>query len=48
MSIKHQVSINSTKYFKFKVTFEVEFQSQEVVVKLLHTENGLFNTSYFM
>ena len=48
MSIKHQVAINSTETVKAKLTFEREYQSQGVVIKLYHTDNGIFNSSEFM
>ena len=46
--IKHQVAINATKNLKAKFTFEREAQSQGVVIKLYHTDNGIFNASEFM
>ena len=46
--IKHQVYINSTETFKAKLTFEREAQSQGVVIKEYHTDNGIFNASKFM
>ena len=33
MSIKHQVYINATETVKEKITFEMEAQSQGVVIK---------------
>ena len=48
LSIKHQVAINSTKNVKAKLTFEREAQSQRVVIKGYHTDNGIFNASDFM
>ena len=41
--INHQVDINSTETFKVKLTFEREAQSQGVVIKGYHTDNGIFN-----
>ena len=48
MSIKHQVSINSTETFKAKLTFEREDKSQGVMINVYHNENEIFNTSKFM
>ena len=48
VSIKHQVAINATETAKAKLTFEREIQSQEVVIKRYHTDNGIFNSSEFM
>ena len=48
VSIKHQVAINYTETVKEKTTFEREAQSQGVVIKGHHTENGIFNASEFM
>ena len=47
-SIKYQGAINSTVTFKAKLTFEREAQSQGVVIKGYHTDNGIFNDSEFM
>ena len=46
--IKHQVAINATENVKEKLTFEREAQSQGVVIKGYHTDNGIFNSSDFM
>ena len=48
MSTKHQVVINATETFKSKLIFEREAQSQRVVIKWYHTDNGVFNASEFM
>ena len=48
VSIKHQMAINATETFKEKITFEIEAQSQGVVIKRYHTDNGVFNASEFM
>ena len=48
VSIKHQVAINATETVKAKLTFEREAQSQGVVIKGYHTDNGIFNYSEFM
>ena len=48
VSIKHQVAINATETVKAKLTFEREAQSQVVVIKGYHTDNGIFNSSEFM
>ena len=48
VSIKHKVAINATETFKAKLTFEREAQSQGVVIKGYHTDNGIFNSSEFM
>ena len=48
VSIKHQVAINATETVKEKLTFEREAQSQVVVIKGYHTDNGIFNSSEFM
>ena len=48
VSIKHQVDINATETVKAKLTFERESQSQGVVIKGYHTDNGIFNSSEFM
>ena len=46
--IKHQVAINVTETVKEKLTVEKEAQSQGVVIKGYHTDNGIFNASEFM
>ena len=48
VSIKHQVAINATETVKAKLTFERESQSQGVVIKGYHTDNGIFDSSEFM
>ena len=48
MSIKHQVAINATETVKAKITFEREDKSHRVMIKVYHTDNGIFNTSKFM
>ena len=48
VSIKHQVSINATETVKAKLKFEREAQSQGVVTKGYHTDNGIFSASEFM
>ena len=48
MRIKHQVAINATEIFKAKINFYREAQSQVVVIKGYHTDNGIFNVSEFM
>ena len=48
VSIKHQVAINATETVKAKLTFEREAQSQGVVIKEYHTDDGIFNSSEFM
>ena len=48
VSIKHQVDINATETVKAKLTFEREAQSQGVVIKGYHTDNGIFNSSECM
>ena len=48
VSINHQVYINATENFKARLTFEREAQSQGVVIKGYHTDNGIFNSSEFM
>ena len=45
MSIKHQVAINATETVNSKQTFEREAQSQGVVIKGYHTDNGILNSS---
>ena len=44
----HQVAINTTETVKAKLTFEREAQSQGVVIKGYHTDNGIYNSSEFM
>ena len=46
MSINHQVAINATETVKAKLTFEREDKSQEVMIKVYHTDT--LNTSKFM
>ena len=46
MSIKHQVAKNATETVKEKLTLEREDKSQEVIIKVYHTDT--FNTSKFM
>ena len=46
--INHQDAINATETVKAKLTFEMETQSQGVVIKGYHTHNGIFNASEFM
>ena len=48
VNIKHQVAINATETVKAKLTFGREAQSQVVVIKGYHTDNGIFNASEFM
>ena len=48
VSIKNQVDINATETFKEKITFEREDQSQGVMIKGYHTDNGIFKKSEFM
>ena len=48
VSINHQVAINATETVKSKPTFEREAQSQGVVIKGYHTDNGIFKSSDFM
>ena len=43
--IKHQVAINATENVKAKLTFEKKAQSQVVVIKGYHSNNGIFNAS---
>ena len=42
--IKHQVDINATETFKDQLTFEMEAQSQGMVIKGYQTDNGILNT----
>ena len=46
--IKQQVAIKATETVKAKITFEREAQSQGLVIKGYHTDNGIFNASDFM
>ena len=48
LSINHQVAINATETVKEKLTFDREAQSQGVVIKGYHTDNGILNASEFM
>ena len=48
VSIKHQVDIKSIETIKVKLTFDREDQSQGVVIKGYHNNNGIFNVSEFM
>ena len=48
VSIKHQVAINATENVKAKLTFEREAQSQLVVIKGYHTDDGILNSPEFM
>ena len=48
VSIKHQVDINATETVKEKLIFKRGAQSQGVVIKGHHTDNGIFNYSEFM
>ena len=48
VSIKQQVDINATETVKEKLFFERGAQSQGVVIKGYHTDNGIFNSSEFM
>ena len=48
VSIKNQVAINATETVQAKLTFEREAQSQGVVIKGYHTDNGIFNSLEFM
>ena len=48
VSITHQVAINATENIKEKITFYRESQSQGVMIKLYHTDNGISNASDFM
>ena len=45
VSIRHKVTINATETVKEKLNFERESQSQGVVIKGYHTDNGIFNVS---
>ena len=46
--IKHQVAINATKTVKAKLTFDREAQSQGLVIKGYHTDNGILRASELM
>ena len=46
--IKKQVAINTTETFKAKITFEREAQSQGVLIKGYHTDNGIINAPEIM
>ena len=48
MSIKHQLALNTTENVKAKLTFDREAQSYGVVIKVYHTDNEIFNDSYFI
>ena len=48
MRIKHQVAINSTENSEAKITLDREAQSNRVMIKVYHTDNGIFNASDFM
>ena len=48
VSINHQVDTNANGTIKAKLTFERDHQSQGVVIKGYHTDNGIFNASEFM
>ena len=48
VSIKHHVAINATENDKSKITYEKEAQSQVLVIKRYHTDNGILNASKFM
>ena len=48
MITKQQVYINATETVKAKLTFEREAQSQGVAIKVYHTDNEIFNASYFI
>ena len=43
VNIKDQVAINATETVKAKLNFEREAQSQGVVIKGYHTDNGILN-----
>ena len=43
--IKHQLVINVNETSKAKITFEREAQSQGVVIKGYHNDNGISNAS---
>ena len=46
--INYQVDINATETVKAKLAFERDYQNQWVVIKVYHTDNGIFNDSEFM
>ena len=48
VSIKHQVAINATETVMAKLTFEREAQSQGLVIKGYHNDNGIINASDFI
>ena len=48
VSIKHKVAIKTTETFKAKLNFDREAQSQGVVIKGYHTDNGILNSLDFM
>ena len=48
VSINHQVDMNYTETIKEKLTFNRKSQIKGVVIKGYHTDNGIFNASYFM
>ena len=48
MITKQQVDIKDTEIVKAKLTFEIEAQSQGVVIKGYHTNNGILSDSEFM
>ena len=48
MRINHQVYLNNTEIIKVKLTFEGRDQSQIVVIKVYHNDNGIFNASECM
>ena len=47
MRIEQRVAINATETVKAKLTFDRDAKSQGVVIKGYHTDNGIFNASYF-
>ena len=48
MSIKYQVDINGTENVKEKLPFDREDKRQGLMIKVYHTDNGIFNTSKFI
>ena len=48
VKINHQVTINATETVKEDLTFDIEAQSQGVVIKGYQTDNGIFIASDFM
>ena len=48
MRINHQVDIYASETLNAKLNFVREAQSQGVVIKGYHTDNGIFNSSEFM